>query len=258
MRLVALDLETTSVDTHTAEVVQCALVLREDDQPRESWSKYYRPRCAIPADASAVHGIYDELVAGCYHFSEDTEHISALVRGRTLVTFNGNAFDLPIATRILGLPFDDPHIDVYRVWLAAREHALVSPRNLDAPHAGRYTGALGSSFAWLYQEEPTKEHDAAADCHMTLDVCEALLDHYGADQCLAWSSGPLPGYVDYGSKIRWRGDAAVLTFGKHKGIQLRAIARADRNYLMWILRADFHESTKKIISAALDGRFPVK
>jgi DNA polymerase-3 subunit epsilon len=254
MHYVVLDLETTSVDTSSAEVVQCALLKRDGD----SWCKFFRPRGAIPADAAAVHGITADAVEDCEHFSTAAKKVSEIIGDTTLITYNGNAFDLPIARRILRLPLAGPHVDLYRVWQVARDHNLASPNGADLPRASRFTGALGSAAAWLTGAEPSGEHDALEDCRMTAHLAEVLIARYGLECCLTWSAGPLPGYVDYASKLRWRGDVPTFTFGKHKDRSLSAVCQCDRGWLMWILRSDFHEDTKRIIREALDGRMPVR
>lgn len=255
-----VDLETTGVDTAACEVVQCAAlaVSMVDDWRELSLMDWLAcPLGAIPREASDVHGITAERVADCAPFGEVARDVYAHIvhcDPELIITFNGGAFDLPVLRRY-GIDLTPvPHFDVYRVWQVARERKIPPPKSAAAPHAHRYTGALGSAYAWLHGAEPPpgREHDAGEDCRMTLAVARALADWAGLPQCLAWSSGPLPGYADYAGKIRvCDGDLRFGAWGKHAGRPLAEVARSDRSYLLWLLRGDFHHSTKTVVAAAL-------
>lgn len=251
-----IDLETTGIDTATCEVVQCAVlaVSMVDDWREVSLGSWLaRPLGEIPRGASDVHGITAEQVAGRPTFADLLEgEIAAYLTDHPpdiVVTYNGATFDLPILVRY-GLVPSVPHFDVYRVWQAAREQNIAPPCTATAPHAGRYTGALGSAYAWLDATEPHpgREHDAGEDCRMTAAVGAALVAWAGLPQCLAWSSGPLPGYADFAGKIKLRDDAPVIGFGKYAGVTLADVARADRGYLSWMMRGDFHSSTRAVVA----------
>lgn len=259
-RALVIDLETTGVDTAACEVVQCAaLAVHLSDCWREvslmDWLA--RPLGEIPRAASDVHKITAERVADRPTFAElrgeVCDHVAAF-DPELIITFNGAEFDLPILRRYgIDLAAEIPHFDVFRVWQVAREQKLAPPTCAAAPHANRYTGALGSAYAWLDTTEPypDREHDAGEDCRMAAAVAQALADWAGLPQCLAWSTGPLPGYADYASKIKIRDGAPVLGFGKHAGESLADVARKDRAYLTWVMRSDFHHSTKKVVQSFL-------
>lgn len=54
------------------------------------------PEMHIPAEASAVHGIYDEDVADCPTFKEVARSIANDIEGCDLAGFNSNRFDIPV------------------------------------------------------------------------------------------------------------------------------------------------------------------
>jgi hypothetical protein len=64
-----------------------------------------------------------------------------------------------------------------------------------------------------------------------------------------------PNWVDAEGKIVWSGGEAVLSFGKHAQKPLRSVPQ---DYLTWILNNEFPESTKVVLRAALEGRYPSK
>ncbi len=50
----------------------------------------------IPAEASAVHGIYDADVADCPTFKEVARILPMTLKDVTLAGFNSNRFDIPV------------------------------------------------------------------------------------------------------------------------------------------------------------------
>jgi len=260
MKVLAIDLETTGVSIARSEIVQWGMIaatlpdpVKNHDPARVCLARSAEP---IPPGATAVHGITDAMVADTLPFAEQaaalTEEIATLAPD-VIVTFNGSAFDLPILARYgVKFPATAKHLDAFRVWQVARDQKARSPIWPDRPHAGRFTGALGSAYAWTTGREPDGgEHDAGVDCLLTLAVADALARHFGLSDCLAWSSGPQPGYLDYAGKIKIVDGVPTITFGKYAHTPLARVAASDRSYLQWLIRGDFCESTKAVVRAAL-------
>ncbi len=253
MKYLTIDLETTGVDIATAEVVQYALVISNSvgDQSPGTDVSYARPvNGSIPAEATAIHGITDDMVTGCMPFGDVVRYIQTchIDYADVIVTFNGAAFDLPILARY-GITWNyakQRHLDVYRVWQVARERHLINERSGIGAH--RFNGSLGAAYAWATGIDPSAdyiEHDALADCGMTLAVAQEFVCLFGLDACLQWTAEPLPGFADYESKIAKADDGTLsLAFGKHKGTPL---SRVDAGYLQWMLSGDFHPHTKQVI-----------
>jgi DNA polymerase III epsilon subunit-like protein len=200
MTFLAIDLETTGVSIARCEIVQWGMVAASMPDPIKNHARprveLARPAEPIPPGATAVHGITDAMVAGALPFADQaaglTQEIATLAPD-VIVTFNGSAFDLPILARYgVTFPATAKHLDAYRVWQVARDQKARSPIWPDRPHAGRFTGALGSAYAWTTGREPeVTEHDAGADCLLTLAVADALVRHYGLPDCLL--TPPWPG-----------------------------------------------------------------
>jgi hypothetical protein len=100
-------------------------------------------------------------------------------------------------------------------------------------------------------------HDAAVDCHATLDVLREMLGSgfVSVDTAIKWSNEPLPGDVDFDGKFKWEDDQAVIGFGKHAGTPIESLPAS---YLRWMLDSDFPASTKGLIRAYLQGSYPVR
>jgi hypothetical protein len=278
MKFVGLDLETTSTETSTAEVVQAAVVAIEgdvDDSGRVSldWGteRVQKIMCYvehIPPGATEVHGITAADVADCKPFGV---YVGGLVKSlmqpdTIVVTFNGAGYDLVIVERYLGCPLVLDHVDIYRAWMHDRgsnagaawqvdkDFGDETPRELHPITAGVFSGSLGGAHAFYTGEGFSDAHDAAIDCRATLRVFAEM--GWSLATLRSWTTSPLPGCVDFSGKLTWQGDRACIAFGKHKGTPLEAVPR---DYLSWMTsKGDFPRDTCNVVLDYLRGRYPVK
>lgn len=80
-----LDTETTGL--RDAEMVECAIV---DDSGRTVLDTLCNPGRPIPADAGAIHGITDDMVAQAPSADAVRAFVMELVRGHTLIIYNAS------------------------------------------------------------------------------------------------------------------------------------------------------------------------
>jgi DNA polymerase-3 subunit epsilon len=126
-RLLTFDVETTSVDVETARIVQAAQVYVGGGQPTDSTVLLINPGVSIPEEATAVHGITDEMAADGMDACAAVDELSVMIEfaigdGIPLVAYNAR-YDLTILDRELrryGLQVPD--------WSALR---VVDPHVLD-------------------------------------------------------------------------------------------------------------------------------
>jgi len=247
--LIVFDLETTGLDTSSDRIVELGLVRIRPDGGRESRSWLVNPGRPIPRDAIAVHGISDEDVAAAPCWEDIASEVFDCFAGCDVSGFNVERFDLPMLVREFDRaridfpPADMRVIDSFTLFLR-RE-----PRNLAAAvalYCGREHGGA---------------HRAVADAEAAAEVLLGQLERYSdlprdvaglADECQRKD----PSWVDAAGKLAWLGEEVVLTFGKHARRPLRTLVDAEKDYLAWVLDADFPDDTKAIISEALQGHFP--
>ncbi len=107
------DCETTGTDPATDEIVSLAVVrLDGDGSEAARFASLVRPSQPIPAEASAVHGIDDQDVAGAPFFGAIAGRVLELLDGAVLVAHNA-AFDLAMlqqALRRVGLRYEPPAV----------------------------------------------------------------------------------------------------------------------------------------------------
>jgi hypothetical protein len=282
MKFVALDLETTSTETDSAEVVQAAVVAVEGDiddsgRVRLAWDteRVQKIMCFvkhIPPGATEVHGITAADVADAKPFSV---YAGGLVKSLTspdtvVVTFNGAGYDLVIIERYLGFPLALDHVDMYRAWMHDRNANTRTPWDVRSSPtvqrspitAGVFSGSLGGAHAFYTGESFSGAHDAAIDCRATLRVFAELQRsvQLGLERPLdvlrRWTKEPLPGCVDFSGKLNWSGDRACISFGKHRGTPIESVPR---DYLAWMIdKGNFPRDTCNVIVEFLRGNYPRK
>lgn len=111
------DLETTGLKTDTDRIVEIACVLYDFDtrQARLRYERRVHPGKPISAEASAVHGIYIEDLAGKPGFDHIAPEIVKILSISTVVVaHNGFSFDFPmLATELQRAGQAIPSFGVY-------------------------------------------------------------------------------------------------------------------------------------------------
>lgn len=93
------DCETTGTTPGVDEIVSLALVrLDADGVETARYARLVRPSRPIPAEATSVHGIGDEDVAGAPRFAELADELLGLLEGAVFVAHNA-PFDLAMLQR---------------------------------------------------------------------------------------------------------------------------------------------------------------
>jgi DNA polymerase-3 subunit epsilon len=170
LQIMAVDTETTGLDPSQGHaLVEVATVAIEGAALGEGWSSLVRPGRAIPADASAVHGITDAMVAE----APPPDAVAAELRRRCAdlpLVFHNAPFDLPFLIALLRTtgqpPLLNPIVDT-----------LGLARGLGGP-GGNSLGALAARFR--LPREP--QHRALGDARTTARLFLALAAQWEAER----------------------------------------------------------------------------
>jgi DNA polymerase-3 subunit epsilon len=103
---VAIDLETTGLDPRRDDIVAFAAIPFAGGEPKPGHVTLVNPRRPIPAAATAIHGITDDMVAGAPPSRRLAADLPGILGNRVLVG-HGIGFDLAVLGRELrtnGLP----------------------------------------------------------------------------------------------------------------------------------------------------------
>jgi DNA polymerase-3 subunit epsilon len=107
--LAFFDLETTGVDTVNDRIVEISMLRAMPDGSSNQKTMRINPEMPIPAESSAIHGIYDEDVKDSPTFRKAASEISAFLEGCDLAGYNSVKFDLPLLVEEfmrVGIEFD--------------------------------------------------------------------------------------------------------------------------------------------------------
>lgn len=94
--LAVIDTETTGTDTEKDRIVELAVTIIQPNGDRRSICRKVNPEMPIPAGASEVHGITDEMVANEPPFRDRAKAFLAVIDGCDIAGFNSNKFDIPL------------------------------------------------------------------------------------------------------------------------------------------------------------------
>lgn len=234
------DLETTGTNIAADRIVEISILKVFPNGNKESRTWLVNPGIPIPEEASAIHGITDEKVAGEPTFKERSSEIHQMIRGCDLGGFNSNRFDIPLLAEELlraGVDFDMKNsvsVDVQTIFHKMEKRTL------------------GAAYKFYCGKELQDAHSASADTQATYEVLLAQLDRYPE---LENDIKALAEFSTHNQTIDFAGfvrrDASgepIFGFGKHKGRRVEEVLEKEPGYLGWILNADFPLYTKKVLT----------
>ena len=239
--LVVLDTETTGVNPNSAHVVELGITrVKYDEAERKSIERavwLVRPPIAIPAGATNVHHITDELVADAPAAEELTEEVMPMIEGASIIAAHNLPYDKKIVERDFAEVFTidggsgvrTPRIprglDTLRLarrqWPQAPNHQLQTLReHLELGTTEEIIEAVEEYLPGL-GEDDTGEHRAMFDVEVTLRMIEqALLPIYGTVARMADS-------------LRQPVKLGHMPFGKHVGVPIEQLGVS---YVNWLRR----------------------
>jgi len=261
--MVGIDLETTGVNAQTDAIVELALEIMAPNHPVMEYRTLVNPLLPIPAGATAVHGITNEMVQGAPTFRQLAENLSKHLVDCDFVGYNVR-FDLrQAAVEFQRCAIDWNYenarvIDGFRIWQLAegRKLADAARRWLEPDtvvNAGEIIAELDS------ENRTSQQHTALFDVKQATRVVAAQLQacpHLPRDlnqlHELQW-----PGYFDSEGKLRWNDqDELCMNFGIHKDKPLRYVP--NRYILDFICQKDFSDLVKETCRNATKGIFEVR
>lgn len=240
--MVFFDLETTGTDIVNDRIVEISLVKVAPDGEKSIKTRRINPEMPIPAEATAVHHITDEDVKDCPTFRQIAKSLKSFIEGCDFGGFNSNRFDLPLLTEEFmraGVEVDflrrAKYVDVQNIFHKKEERTLVA--------AYRF---------YCNKELGDAAHGAEADTLATYEVLLSQLDRYpdlenSIEFLAAYSSKGE--YADFAGKIAYNDKGEeIFTFGKYKGQNVEQVFNSDPGYYSWMMKGDFTQYTKKIIT----------
>jgi len=247
------DLETTGVKVATDRIVEISIVKIHPDGKKEIKTRRVNPERPIPAETSAIHGIYDEDVKDEPTFKSLAKSLNQFINNCDLAGYNSNRFDIPLlAEEFLraGIDFDVENrslVDVQNIFHKMEQRTLVA------------------GYKFYCGKNLENAHSAEADTLATFEIMEAMLDKYEGVEFTdkkGVTSKPVINDItalaefsqmnknaDLIGQIIFNDDGKeIINFGKHKGKVVEEIFKTEPSYYNWMMRGDFPEYTKKVIT----------
>ena len=238
--LVFFDLETTGTNINSDRIVEICYLKVYPNGNEESKTMRINPGMPIPAEASAVHGIYDADVIDCPTFKEVARSIANDIEGCDLAGFNSNRFDIPVlAEEFLraGVDIDlsrRKFIDVQVIFHKMEQRTL------------------SAAYKFYCDKDLEDAHSAEGDTRATYEVLMAQLDRYPElknDVAFISDYSSFTKNVDFAGRMVYNDQGVeVFNFGKYKGIPVMEVLHRDPGYYSWMLSSDFTLNTKAMLT----------
>ena len=251
--IVFLDLETTGINVVTDRIVEIALLKIFPDGHEEEKMQRINPGIPIPAQASAIHGIYDEDVKDAPLFKEVAKIYAKFIEGCDLAGFNSTRFDIPL----LSEEFLRVDID-----LDIKKHKFIDVQIIFHRMEKR---TLAAAYKFYLLQDLENAHSAMADTKATYEVLKAQLDRYAGvefedngkkstpvvnDVEALASFSAFDKSVDFACRIVYdEHGVEVFNFGKHKGKSVEKVLQEEPGYFSWMMQGEFPLYTKKVLTA---------
>lgn len=242
--LAFFDVETTGTNIGTDRIIEIAIVKILPNGEKQTKRKLINPEMPIPADAIAVHGITNEMVAAAPTFKQAANEIKQFLDNCDLAGYNSNRFDVPILVEEFlraGTEFNMNNrklVDVQKIF------HLMEQRTLSA------------AYKFYCNKELTNAHSAEADATATFEVLEAQLERYpqiknDVDGIIQFTGEDK--IVDFARRFVYDKNEIVFNFGKHKGKSVKQVLKEEPQYYDWMMKGDFALHTKQKISEILNS-----
>ena len=245
--LVWLDVETANmVPPEQARICEFSFhMVYPDDKPDKVWGTLINPGIPIHPETTEVHKIMDSDVADKPKFSQIAPNIAM---GLKNVDYGG--YNVRFDLRVLSGEF--ARAGVAWTYLGAK---IIDPLRLWQVSEPR---TLTDAVRKFLGREPSEAHRASGDVQDVYDVFLGQLEYWkdlprDVDKLAELCFPHDPNKVDESGKFKWQDNKVVLTFGKNAGKDLEKLPK---DYLQWIVGADFSDEVKQIAREALAGRYP--
>ncbi len=242
--LIVFDLESTGLSIINDRIVEISYVKVYPDGREETYNQRVNPGMHIPDEVVAVHGIKDEDVKDMPPFKQIAPVLAQAFKDCDFAGFNSNHFDIPLLTEEMlraGVDFDPSRakfIDVQNIF-HKRER-----RDLEAA-------------CLFYCGHPMQNHHSAPDdARTTLEVLRGQIEHYDRQgDPLPDNVAQLAEYSTYNRNVDLAGrfiydkdNNVVFNFGKHRGKLVAEVLKVEPSYYDWMMRGEFPENTKQVLT----------
>jgi len=244
--LAIFDIEATGLDISNDRIVEIAILKVDPDGTQTKFLKRINPEIPIPAESSAIHGIFDKDIKNEPTLKDILKELEDFITGCDFAGFNSNKFDLPmLAEELLRVEstFDLSkinHIDVQNIFHKMEQRTLIA------------------AYKFYCQKNLENAHSALADAEATWEVLDAQIARYDElkNDVPFLTEFSLYGdtkRLDFAGRLAFNENGeAVYNFGKHKNKTIKSVAKIEPGYYGWMMDANFPLYTKKCLKMEME------
>lgn len=238
-----IDLETTGTNLGTDRIVEIAIVKIQPDGTRQVKRKLINPEIPIPAGASDIHGITDDMVKEAPAFRQVANEVKQFLDNCDFGGYNSNRFDIPLLMEeFLRVPLE---VDM-------KGRRMVDAQKIFHMMEQRTLGAAYKFYCGKILEDA---HSAEADATATWEILDAQLEKYpqigNSVEAIVKYTGE-DNIVDFARRFIMENGKEIFNFGKHKGRSVEDVLKAEPQYYDWMMKGDFPLHTKQKLTEILN------
>jgi DNA polymerase-3 subunit epsilon len=228
MKEIYFDLETTGTNPVKDRIVELSAIIFIDNEEVKRLNLLINPEVDIPAQASQVHRITNEMVKDKKTFADIADKLYKLFEDAILIGYNSINFDTPLLInefKRCGINFKPKdEIDVYQIWVNKEK-----------------TKKLNDAYKrfCLKDMDPEQSHRALYDVECTRQV-------FGSQKIVynLWDNNEL---IKLSKPSTNKIKDGKFNFGKYKGKTIKEIKQEDRQYINWLLLSDIEDEVKTLL-----------
>jgi DNA polymerase-3 subunit epsilon len=238
--LAFIDLETTGTNRATDRIIEMTVCKLFPDLTRDLRTWLMNPGMEIPQESINIHGITNDKVKNCLHFSDFAPNsILPFLEGCDIAGFNSNSFDVPM------LFHEFARCGIY--WDYSK-FKMVDAGNIYKINESR---TLSSGYKFYCDKTLSKAHTSEADTLATVEIFLAQMEKYDLPQTveeLALYSNYNKPVLDLSGKFSLDdGNNIIFNFGPNKG--KRASNHLD--FVLWMTMKEFPRDTLSVCEKLL-------
>ena len=250
--VIIFDLETTGLWVEKDRIIEMGMIQCLPDGGQKRFIRRVNPGILIPEPVVTLTGISNESVKEAPFFKDIVKEVLDFIGDSDFGGFNVERFDLPLLEREVfdvGLRLEWRHRTVYD---AQKIYHIHEKRDLKA------------AYRFFCDKDLVNAHSAVDDAEATLEILKAQIQKYGGgneylESLIDFDYEPLGSFFGDEKKFRWWNGELYPVFGKYgRKHSLKEIIQKDKAYIQYLVSTDFDEKTKKMLQAALVGKFPVQ
>jgi DNA polymerase III subunit epsilon len=243
------DLETTGINITNDRILEIAVIKVMPNGEVHKKVNLVNPTIPIPAESSAIHGIYEDDIKDKPTFKTLAKEYARFMEGADLAGFNILKFDIPMLVEEFLRAEVDFEYSRRKIIDAQKIFHLMEKRTLSA------------AYKFYLNKELKDSHSAEADTQATMEVLIAQVDRYDGQPVtdgLGKRMGEVKNdmevlakltssnMVDLAGRIIFNNNGEeIFNFGKHKNRRVVDVFKNEPSYYDWMLNGDFPLDTKR-------------